>query len=183
MGCDLRCDPSRQQGQRVLLQGSSGLTGMSWEHPCLGASFQRGQVVLLNAEAAMGQQLAPLGSSGQRLRGGSSSGSGSCEVGQEGSSGGGSGGGLGGGPAARSGVPWVRWLSAGGGRDAASCVAVGDQRVAVGLDSGMVVQWDFSRALEAQRAAAALRQRKQQRRLAAAAHGKAAGKNAGLHGC
>ena len=48
----------------MLLQDPSGVTGLSWEHPVLAASFARGQVALLDAEAAMaqhGQQQLPAG--------------------------------------------------------------------------------------------------------------------------
>ncbi len=122
VGVDLRCPA--QLAQRVLLQDPSGVTGLGWEYPCLAASFQRGQVALLDAEAAMGQAPAP-----------------SC---------------------------WVRWRSLGDG-EPASCVALADSWAAVGVDSGIVATWDFSQALEMERAAAGLRQRKQQRRQAAAA--------------
>lgn len=140
VGCDLRCNPAASlQGQRLLLRDASGVTGLGWEWPCLAASFAHGQVALLDTAAAMGQQQPPLLKK--------------------------AGPGMSRGDAMKR--PWVRWVGAGvgAGAEAASCVALGEQWLAAGFDS-TVATWDFRRALEAEREAAALRQRKQARRAA-----------------
>ena len=140
IGADLRCPA--QQGQRVLLHDPSGVSGLSWEYPYLAAAFQRGQVALLNAEAAIGYRWQGAGK-GQGSKG----------------------------QAGKPPKPWARWLAGAAGGEPASCVALGEMWAAVGFDSGTVATWDFTRALEVQHAATALRQRKQQRRTATATRG------------
>lgn len=186
VGADLRCSSSSvgggaapQQAQRVLLQDPTPVSGLSWEHPVLGISFQRGPLALLDAEAAMGQGLSAssggssaAGASTAAARGGARRRSGGSSSSSDAA------------PAA----PWLRWLSAvGGGEPAASCLALADQWLAAGYESGIVATWDFRRALEAERAAAALRQRKQQRRAAAreagGKRGGARGRRGGGEGC
>ncbi|GAB4813626.1 hypothetical protein N2152v2_000672 [Parachlorella kessleri] len=137
VGADLRCPA--QQGQHVLLRDPSGVSGLSWEYPCLAASFQRGQVALLDAEVAMAYRWQGIGGKGSQGAGGKPP------------------------------KPWVRWLAGSAGGEPASCVALGEMWAAAGFDSGTVATWDFNRALEEQRAATTLRQRKQQRRIAKAA--------------
>lgn len=166
VGVDLRCGAgglvAQQAQQRVLLQDSAGVTGLAWEYPCLGVSLARGQLAVFNAEAAMAQHAQRLGGTAgpaHRSRGAGARGQGAGAGGWRG----------------KGCEPWVKWLSlpgSSGSQAGASCLAMGEQWLAAGCESGSVATWDFSGALEADRAAAALRRRRQERKRGAQGQGR-----------
>ncbi|KAH7624424.1 hypothetical protein Ndes2526B_g00623 [Nannochloris sp. 'desiccata'] len=153
---------------------SSAVTGLSWDFPWLAASLQNGEILLLNAEntllggyagnscsssstSSSIRNISPIGGGGVGSRGAGGSGLGSnINRGQQQQH-----------RQGQSSTSTPRWFSralTAGVPGGAQCVDISGKWLVAGYESGCIVSWDFSRAVEAERAAEALRAGRKKKR-------------------
>jgi hypothetical protein len=163
------------------LAAASAITGLAWDYPWLAASLQNGEVLLLDAEAAVS---GGGGRSGGGVLNSASQRSSSVSARAPFNYRAGGGGGGGAGSSQRRRQPgWPCRAVAAGVPGGAQCVALSGRWLAAGFEGGAVATWDFGGAGEARREAEALRagrrRERERRQAAAAAERKGRGKKKG----